>query len=166
MCTRKRGSTQAHVDPVNLILVTSGTRGQKLLFRYPFNNPDESPPLTPTGGDFSELTESSQDNPYKLLTENVTEYKKDKDVIQNKKLFGNEDALLATTLSPNKALCNEKFKLKIGTITYVGYPVLIASKDDDYASYNACIERDDVIRLPSGVGCSLPFARVGSRDDR
>lgn len=134
-------------DPVNIILIISGSRGQKLLFRYPFRNKktESAPPVTPTETNFTihEDIANEPNNPYAIskLTESGVEYSNEEAIIVNNKLFGYEDELLATILSPKSSMCNKNFELKIGPVTFVGFPVLVC-QDDLLKNYDACISKE------------------------
>ena len=119
-------------DPVNVILITSGSRGQRLLFRYPFKDGTTSstPPLTPVENDPPDDTSTEAKNPYKVVKEDTQSTPKEQGIIINKCLFGYEDSLLANMLAP-KSILNSNFELKIGHVTFAGFPVQIDDDEDD-----------------------------------
>uniref|UniRef100_A0A8C7ZEC2 GATOR complex protein NPRL3 n=1 Tax=Oryzias sinensis TaxID=183150 RepID=A0A8C7ZEC2_9TELE len=95
-------------SPISVILVSSGSRGNKLLFRYPFQKVSESP---------SSLT-AKQRNPYALNTTVDTLEDQDGD-----SRFS--DIILATILATKSDMCGKKFELKIDNVRFVGHPTLL-----------------------------------------
>ncbi|XP_046845684.1 GATOR complex protein NPRL3-like isoform X2 [Xenia sp. Carnegie-2017] len=85
------------LQPVNIILVTAGSRGEKLLFRYPYN----------------ELMNHNDD-------ENGS-----KSIASEKKL-SYLDKTLANVLTPGEKLCGKKFELRIDDILFIGHPTLVS----------------------------------------
>ncbi|XP_063043065.1 GATOR complex protein NPRL3 isoform X2 [Engraulis encrasicolus] len=101
-------------SPISVILVSSGSRGNKLLFRYPFQR-------------VSENTSSSaykQRSPYALNTAGDSTDDQDGD-----SRFS--DIILATILATKSDMCGKKFELKIDNVRFVGHPTLLqVSKTD------------------------------------
>ncbi|XP_023377233.1 GATOR complex protein NPRL3 [Pteropus vampyrus] len=98
-----------NTSPISVILVSSGSRGNKLLFRYPFQRSQEHPasqtnkPLSRyavnnTGGDHAE----DQDGDSRF-----------------------SDVILATILATKSEMCGQKFELKIDNVRFVGHPTLL-----------------------------------------
>uniref|UniRef100_A0A7N6A299 GATOR complex protein NPRL3 n=1 Tax=Anabas testudineus TaxID=64144 RepID=A0A7N6A299_ANATE len=88
-----------------VILVSSGSRGNKLLFRYPFQTVAECP---------SSLT-GKQRSPYALNTTGDSLEDQDGD-----SRFS--DIILATILATKSDMCGKKFELKIDNVRFVGHP--------------------------------------------
>ncbi|XP_057307596.1 GATOR complex protein NPRL3-like [Hydractinia symbiolongicarpus] len=130
-------------DPVNIILITSGSRGQRLLFRYPFQNPSGNAhqPSPVKNYVITEDLSASFNNPYKLIDSDDTEKSTQNNFLQNGELFGFEDALLANMLAPKLTLCDDKFELKIDHIKFVGFPVLVTHDDD--SGFEDCLITDE-----------------------
>ncbi|KAM6957665.1 GATOR1 complex protein NPRL3 isoform 3-T3 [Aplochiton taeniatus] len=95
-------------SPISVILVSSGSRGNKLLFRYPFQRVAECP---------SSLT-SKQRSPYALNTSGEVLEDQDGD-----SRFS--DIILATILATKSDMCGKKFELKIDNVRFVGHPTLL-----------------------------------------
>ncbi|XP_039680129.1 GATOR complex protein NPRL3 isoform X3 [Perca fluviatilis] len=95
-------------SPISVILVTSGSRGNKLLFRYPFQRLAECP---------SSLT-AKQRSPYALNTTGDGLEDQDGD-----SRFS--DIILATILATKSDICGKKFELKIDNVRFVGHPTLL-----------------------------------------
>uniref|UniRef100_A0A8C7ZGQ8 GATOR complex protein NPRL3 n=1 Tax=Oryzias sinensis TaxID=183150 RepID=A0A8C7ZGQ8_9TELE len=108
-------------SPISVILVSSGSRGNKLLFRYPFQKVSESP---------SSLT-AKQRNPYALNTTVDTLEDQDGDSREQSPLTdeqlvaGFSDIILATILATKSDMCGKKFELKIDNVRFVGHPTLL-----------------------------------------
>ncbi|TKS92128.1 GATOR complex protein NPRL3 [Collichthys lucidus] len=95
-------------SPISVILVSSGSRGNKLLFRYPFQRVAECP---------SSLT-AKQRSPYALNTSGDGLEDQDGD-----SRFS--DIILATILATKSDMCGKKFELKIDNVRFVGHPTLL-----------------------------------------
>uniref|UniRef100_A0A665VCA6 GATOR complex protein NPRL3 n=1 Tax=Echeneis naucrates TaxID=173247 RepID=A0A665VCA6_ECHNA len=95
-------------NPISVILVSSGSRGNRLLFRYPFQRVSECP---------SSLT-AKQRSPYALSTTGDGLEDQDGD-----SRFS--DIILATILATKSDMCGKKFELKIDNVRFVGHPTLL-----------------------------------------
>ncbi|XP_055079515.1 GATOR complex protein NPRL3 isoform X4 [Periophthalmus magnuspinnatus] len=95
-------------SPISVILVSSGSRGNKLLFRYPFQRVPDSP---------SSLT-AKQRSRYALNTSGDGPEDQDGD-----SRFS--DIILATILATKSDMCGKKFELKIDNVRFVGHPTLL-----------------------------------------
>ncbi|XP_066546392.1 GATOR1 complex protein NPRL3 isoform X5 [Amia ocellicauda] len=95
-------------SPISVILVSSGSRGNKLLFRYPFQRVPES-----TASQTTKLR-----SPYALNT--VGDVTEDQD---GDSRFS--DVILATILATKSDMCGKKFELKIDNVRFVGHPTLL-----------------------------------------
>ncbi|KAL0992868.1 hypothetical protein UPYG_G00100350 [Umbra pygmaea] len=108
-------------SPISVILVSSGSRGNKLLFRYPFQRFPEST---------SSLT-TKQRSPYALTTtgdvlEDPDGDSRDQTPITDEQLVaGFSDSILATILATKSDMCGKKFELKIDNVRFVGHPTLL-----------------------------------------
>nr|XP_020511552.1 GATOR complex protein NPRL3 isoform X1 [Labrus bergylta] len=108
-------------SPISVILVSSGSRGNKLLFRYPFQRVSECP---------SALT-AKQRSPYALNTNGEGLEDQDGDSREQSPLTdeqlvaGFSDIILATILATKSDICGKKFELKIDNVRFVGHPTLL-----------------------------------------
>ncbi|XP_077415342.1 GATOR1 complex protein NPRL3 isoform X2 [Vanacampus margaritifer] len=103
-----RGPRCGHkTNPISVILVSSGSRGNKLLFRYPFQRTAEC----------SSSHAAKQRNRYALNTTGEVE---DQD---GDSRFS--DSILATILATKSDMCGKKFELKIDNVRFVGHPTLL-----------------------------------------
>ncbi|XP_017284769.1 GATOR complex protein NPRL3 isoform X1 [Kryptolebias marmoratus] len=108
-------------SPISVILVSSGSRGNKLLFRYPFQRVDECP---------SSLS-AKQRNPYALnVTGDVLEdqdgdSREQSPLTDEQLVAGFSDIILATILATKSDMCGKKFELKIDNVRFVGHPTLL-----------------------------------------
>ncbi|XP_067333318.1 GATOR complex protein NPRL3 isoform X2 [Channa argus] len=94
-------------SPISVILVSSGSRGNKLLFRYPFQRAECPSSLT-----------AKQRSPYALNTTG--------DGLEDQ--YGDSrfsDIILATILATKSDMCGKKFELKIDNVRFVGHPTLL-----------------------------------------
>ncbi|MEJ1287567.1 nitrogen permease regulator-like 3 [Cricetulus griseus] len=97
-----------NTSPISVILVSSGSRGNKLLFRYPFQRSQEHP--------------ASQTNKprSRYAVNNTGEHIDDQD---GDSRFS--DVILATILATKSEMCGQKFELKIDNVRFVGHPTLL-----------------------------------------
>ncbi|XP_058116491.1 GATOR complex protein NPRL3 [Anopheles ziemanni] len=106
------------VNPLSIILVKSDSKGDRLLFRYPYNLPQQ----------FQAAVIPSRKTPYSLI--NAGE-----DILQNAppsnicfdQLYGISDKDLATLFAVKSELCNQKFELKVNDVRFVSHPTLLRS---------------------------------------
>ncbi|XP_066496830.1 GATOR1 complex protein NPRL3 isoform X1 [Tiliqua scincoides] len=108
-------------SPISVILVSSGSRGNKLLFRFPFQRGPGNP-AAQTGkprsryavnsiGDNVEDPDGDSREPCPLSDEQV--------------VSGFSDVILATILATKSDMCGKKFELKIDNVRFVGHPTLL-----------------------------------------
>uniref|UniRef100_A0A668AUE4 GATOR complex protein NPRL3 n=1 Tax=Myripristis murdjan TaxID=586833 RepID=A0A668AUE4_9TELE len=105
-------------EPISVILVSSGSRGNKLLFRYPFQRVAEctsslaakqrSPYALNTAGDV--LEDQDGDSRYCWSSSHLDKF---------------SDIILATILATKSDMCGKKFELKIDNVRFVGHPTLL-----------------------------------------
>nr|XP_008536590.1 PREDICTED: nitrogen permease regulator 3-like protein isoform X2 [Equus przewalskii] len=95
-------------SPLSVILVSSGSRGNKLLFRYPFQRGREHP--------------AAQTNKprSRYAVNNTGDHADDQD---GDSRFS--DVILATILATKSEMCGQKFELKIDNVRFVGHPTLL-----------------------------------------
>ncbi|XP_048847490.1 GATOR complex protein NPRL3 isoform X2 [Brienomyrus brachyistius] len=113
--------SDGRTSPISVILVSSGSRGNKLLFRYPFQRVPEdaallaakqrSPYALNPSGDASE----DPDGDSRKQTPRSEEYL----------VAGFSDIILATILATKSDMCGKKFELKIDNVRFVGHPTLL-----------------------------------------
>nr|XP_032637460.1 GATOR complex protein NPRL3 isoform X2 [Chelonoidis abingdonii] len=95
-------------SPISVILVSSGSRGNKLLFRFPFQRGPEHPAAQAGKPRSRYAVNSTNDN-----TEDQDGDSRFSDVI------------LATILATKSDMCGKKFELKIDNVRFVGHPTLL-----------------------------------------
>ncbi|XP_072224278.1 GATOR1 complex protein NPRL3 isoform X2 [Leuresthes tenuis] len=108
-------------SPISVILVSSGSRGNKLLFRYPFQKVAECP---------SSLS-AKQRSPYALnptgdvLEDQDGDSREQTPLTDEQLVAGFSDIILATILATKSDICGKKFELKIDNVRFVGHPTLL-----------------------------------------
>ncbi|XP_034449415.1 GATOR complex protein NPRL3 isoform X2 [Hippoglossus hippoglossus] len=108
-------------SPISVILVSSGSRGNKLLFRYPFQRAAECP---------SSLT-AKQRSPYAqnttgdVLEDQDGDSREQSPLTDEQLVAGFSDIILATILATKSDMCGKKFELKIDNVRFVGHPTLL-----------------------------------------
>ncbi|XP_049495002.1 GATOR complex protein NPRL3 isoform X3 [Panthera uncia] len=110
-----------NTSPISVILVSSGSRGNKLLFRYPFQRSQEHP--------------ASQANKprSRYAVNNTGDHADDQDgdssepcpPTDERLVAGFSDVILATILATKSEMCGQKFELKIDNVRFVGHPTLL-----------------------------------------
>ncbi|XP_048759621.2 GATOR complex protein NPRL3-like [Ostrea edulis] len=106
---------EMNTDPLAVVVITSGTRGDRLLFRYPNTEPVNH-------GVFEK---SKGSNPYAVkVTEDILSNKEPvTSCIRDNTLVGFSDSILANLLAAKQDLCRKPFDLKIDDVRFVGYPM-------------------------------------------
>ncbi|XP_077415343.1 GATOR1 complex protein NPRL3 isoform X3 [Vanacampus margaritifer] len=116
-----RGPRCGHkTNPISVILVSSGSRGNKLLFRYPFQRTAEC----------SSSHAAKQRNRYALNTTGEVEdqdgdSREPSSLTDEQLVAGFSDSILATILATKSDMCGKKFELKIDNVRFVGHPTLL-----------------------------------------
>lgn len=95
-------------SPLSVILVSSGSRRNKLLFRYPFQGGREHP-----------AAQTSKPRS-RYAVNNTGDHADDQD---GDSRFS--DVILATILATKSEMCGQKFELKIDNVRFVGHPTLL-----------------------------------------
>lgn len=86
-------------SPLSIFFVKSGSGGNRLLFRYPYD-------------------ETFQDD-FKFGNESISE----QDRLQFRNVIGENDEALCNMFSVNPNLCGQKFEIKINSVRHVGHPM-------------------------------------------
>lgn len=108
------------VNPLSVILVKSDSKGDRLLFRYPFYYTENNEPAN-----------TKRKNPYSLAdTEDLLQSPPPPlSNIHKGQLTGFKDEVLSTLFAVKPELCNRKFELKVNDVRFVGHPTLLPSKE-------------------------------------
>lgn len=108
-------------SPLGVYLVKSGSKGDRLLFRYPYAVDTES----------DTHANRRRANPYSLIptedTSNITRARSCSE-ISDKNLVLIADKALSNLFATKSELCNRKFELKVNDVRFVGHPVQLCSK--------------------------------------
>ncbi|KAM6244769.1 GATOR1 complex protein NPRL3 isoform 5-T5 [Spheniscus humboldti] len=108
-------------SPISVILVSSGSRGNKLLFRFPFQRGAEHPAAQASKPRSRYAVNSSGDT-----TEDQDGDSRDQCPLTDEQLVsGFSDVILATILATKSDMCGKKFELKIDNVRFVGHPTLL-----------------------------------------
>ncbi|XP_066546389.1 GATOR1 complex protein NPRL3 isoform X2 [Amia ocellicauda] len=108
-------------SPISVILVSSGSRGNKLLFRYPFQRVPES-----TASQTTKLRSPYALNTVGDVTEDQDGDSREQTPLTDEQLVaGFSDVILATILATKSDMCGKKFELKIDNVRFVGHPTLL-----------------------------------------
>lgn len=114
-------------DPVNILLVVAGSRGYRLLFRYPFEDAsvhDESD---------SGTVFTAGRNPFGIdRSLKDKQHQSSNSILKDDRLFGYPDVILANILLPTSNLCEANFELKIDEALFVGHPVLMERSQEEF----------------------------------
>lgn len=114
------------MKPLNIFFVKSDSKGDRLLFRYPF---------TKDVKDGNKQKRSGRHNPYAVTsTEDLLQSPQPQTSnICEGQLSGLTDQMLSTLFAVKAELCNRKFELKVNDVRFVGHPTLLpyrSNKDD------------------------------------
>ncbi|KAM7151680.1 GATOR1 complex protein NPRL3 isoform 4-T4 [Macrochelys suwanniensis] len=108
-------------SPISVILVSSGSRGNKLLFRFPFQRGPEHPASQAGKPRSRYAVNSTNDN-----TEDQDGDSREQCPLTDEQLVsGFSDVILATILATKSDMCGKKFELKIDNVRFVGHPTLL-----------------------------------------
>nr|XP_008160763.1 GATOR complex protein NPRL3 isoform X7 [Chrysemys picta bellii] len=108
-------------SPISVILVSSGSRGNKLLFRFPFQRGPEHPAAQAGKPRSRYAVNSTNDN-----TEDQDGDSREQCPLTDEQLVsGFSDVILATILATKSDMCGKKFELKIDNVRFVGHPTLL-----------------------------------------
>lgn len=124
-------------DPVSIILVTAGSRGQNLLFRYPFSAPYHT----------ERREKETPKNRFALAKAEENTDTRNFSGIKDGHLVGFSDSTLANILSPLPDACGTKFELKVDEVLFVGHPKLAYKKQDQELKRNESSARKDVVMM-------------------
>ncbi|XP_043230876.1 GATOR complex protein NPRL3-like isoform X1 [Amphibalanus amphitrite] len=107
----------AELNPLSIILVENGSKGDRLLFRYPYTC---SEPTKST-------TKSYRQNPYALdVTEDLFAIRtRHSSNISNHRLVGFTDKVLSNLCAVQSRLVGQKFEVKVNDVRFVGHPISI-----------------------------------------
>lgn len=114
------------VSPLSVILVKSDSKGDRLLFRYPFQTQQSREP-----------SGTRRKSPYTTKVEDCLHYTTPQNSNINKEnLTGYTDEVLSFLFAVKMELCNRKFELKVNDVRFVSHPTLLQlrnkqSKEDD-----------------------------------
>ncbi|KAG1659949.1 GATOR complex protein NPRL3 [Nymphon striatum] len=136
-------------NPLGIFLVKSGSKGDRLLFRYPFDTGEiiktnknlkksEDQPLDNAVNDHTKIyavdTTTERKNPYAI---EVSEDEKHSHLteplsnIQNGKVVGFPDKVLSNLFAVKNDLANQKFEMKINDVRFVGHPSSLQANKDN-----------------------------------
>jgi hypothetical protein len=137
---------------VNVLLVTTSSRGHHLVFRYPVCPGGLKDALGTNEKNVIPLVENTslnirsrslyyvkdlQQTAQVQIVCNSGGVKSDAAPSNVDWLYGNalgyNSQLLANILSPKAALCNSKFQLTVDSLTFVGHPILLTSEERNAA---------------------------------
>ena len=104
------------VNPLSVILVKSDSKGDRLLFRYPFHVEGNKEPIN-----------LNRRNPYTLLSvEDLLQTSpQTTSNISNGHLTGFTDEFLSSLFAVKCELRNRKFELKVNDVRFVSHPTLL-----------------------------------------
>ncbi|KAK4875348.1 hypothetical protein RN001_011770 [Aquatica leii] len=110
------------VNPLSIILVKAGSKGDRLLFRYPYHEQENNEP-----------SGTKRKNPYALsVAEDLLQSPLPPISNINKGgLTGISDELLSSLFAVKQELCNQKFELKVNDVRFVGHPTSLKNKSQD-----------------------------------
>ncbi|GAB0099511.1 GATOR complex protein NPRL3 [Sergentomyia squamirostris] len=115
------------VNPLSVILVKSDSKGDRLLFRYPYNVVTPSDTTTRQKVRKSPISLPPAEDLQACHTQTSNIYKGN--------LFGFSDEVLSTLFAVKQELCNRKFELKVNDVRFVSHPTLMQPKKDEQKSF-------------------------------
>uniref|UniRef100_UPI00358F6E28 GATOR1 complex protein NPRL3 isoform X2 n=1 Tax=Myxine glutinosa TaxID=7769 RepID=UPI00358F6E28 len=114
-------------NPISVILVSSGSRGNKLLFRYPFQRKTKQ-----------QTASTCRRNRFAIVCAGEVEEQEgdcsESCLLTDEQLVnGFSDTILATILAPKSELCGKKFELKVDDVRFVGHATLLQHENSSQA---------------------------------
>ncbi|XP_063962050.1 GATOR1 complex protein NPRL3-like [Lytechinus pictus] len=107
------------VTPLSIILVSSGSKGYRLLFRYPFQAEKQQELVKRDLSDNPFALQTPEDDPYTISTNQSS-------TRQSCIISGELDNVLANILTPsNTDLCDQRFEVTVDDVKFVGHPLLV-----------------------------------------
>ncbi|XP_076165242.1 GATOR complex protein Nprl3 [Ptiloglossa arizonensis] len=108
------------INPLSIILVKSDSKGDRLLFRYPYvaKHTRDSNQCTKRKNPYTLTTAEDLLQSLPFLTSNIS----------NGNLTGVTDEVLSTLFAVKPELCEQKFELKVNDVRFVGHPTLVPSR--------------------------------------
>ncbi|XP_055856328.1 GATOR complex protein NPRL3 [Episyrphus balteatus] len=109
------------VNPLAVIIVNSDSKGDRLLFRYPYR----------IESDIGVINKNKKRNPYAINTSDDILQKPPQHAsnITKGHLTGFTDEVLSTLFAVKSELCNQKFELKVNDVRFVSHPTLMQRKE-------------------------------------
>lgn len=139
-------------NPVSILFVKSDSKGDRLLFRYPYNS---------EAGQVSSLT-SHRRSPYSLTVTEDFYIAPENSKVHTDCLTSLSDEALSTLFAVKADLVDQKFELKINEVRFVGHPTLVQSdikdKDSNATLINIVFALHAVAR-PSIVKCYYDLSK-------
>lgn len=102
-------------SPLSIFFVKSGSGGNRLLFRYPFDEKF----LNESDFDFG-FYNSKSTNQTSINTDSTII---EQDLLQFRNIISENDEALCNMFSVNPNLCGQKFEIKINSVRHVGHPM-------------------------------------------
>ncbi|XP_037935365.1 GATOR complex protein NPRL3 [Teleopsis dalmanni] len=114
------------VNPIAVILVYMDSKGDRLLFRYPYQNIGKNGISASTVAAAQEIKKR---NPYSINNPDDLLQTPPYNIPKSMVCKGFSDEVLSTLFAVKQKLCNQKFELKVNDIRFVSHPTLIQRKD-------------------------------------
>ncbi|XP_071108105.1 GATOR1 complex protein NPRL3-like [Haliotis cracherodii] len=136
------------MDPLGIFVVTSGTRGDRLLFRYPYESEDNRYTVSRVYGR----------NPYATRSKVAEDHHRSKSTVipsgRNANLDWFSDKILANLLAVKSSLCKKKFNVKIDEIRFIGFPMKMYHVDSKPSSAGHMIITVNVVFALNAKTCT------------
>lgn len=112
-------------NPLSIILVQDGSKGDKLLFLYPFlKRPSGEPHAI-----------GKRHNHYAVpVRDDLQTARASSSNIENGQLVGFPDQVLSNLFAVKTQLCGKKFELKVNDVRFVGHPTLLETSVSQVAT--------------------------------
>lgn len=115
-------------NPISVFLVKSDSKGDRLLFRYPYTSDGRS----------EVNNQNRRKNPYALTVSEdlMLGPTPQKFNIEKGQLTGFTDEVLSTLFAVKQELCDNKFELKVNDVRFVGHPTLLTTSSRHKSNTN------------------------------
>ncbi|XP_065846842.1 GATOR1 complex protein NPRL3-like [Oscarella lobularis] len=131
--------------PLSVFLVTCGSRGDRLLFRYPHQSPIDAP----------QRAKALNRNPYALRDPDDGSESIRSPGVELSEYPGD---VLAGLLTPKVPMCDQKFQLTVDKVTFVGHPSFSAGTAQGLLSSKSNFQFNIVFALPADASNCIILA--------
>ncbi|XP_061394988.1 GATOR complex protein NPRL3-like [Musca vetustissima] len=148
------------INPIAVILVYMDSKGDRLLYRYPYTADKATTAHTQLSGSLTQksFSEVPQKKRHRFALQNGDDLLQTQplnsagNIAVNKagQLQGFSDDVLAPLFAVKPQLCNQKFELKVNDVRFVSHPTLVPRREQQQMQQQTAMQRSNFINPLSG----------------